>query len=107
MSQESDIQNRIADLLESERADSFAPFFADRVMKRLSPETGPVGTPPGLYEALRWVFVRAAIVGVVLILAIGTLNALQFGAGDMGSFVDALLGLPSDSLADMLTYDLI
>lgn len=100
-----DFQKRVSGLLRADRVDSFEPFFADRVMKRIS---RPVERgEPGLYDALRWVFVRAAVAGVVLILVIGTLNAVQFGGSDVGSLVDALFGLPSNSLADMLTYDLI
>jgi hypothetical protein len=100
-----DFQERVSGLLRAGRAGSFDPFFVDRVMKRISPSGG--FREPSFYDALSWVFVRAAVAAVVLILVIGTLNAVQFGVGDVGSLVDALFGLPSNSLADMLTYDLI
>ena len=105
----SDSENRIAQLLHSERADSFAPFFVNRVMKRvesISPLPGNVGAD-SLYDALKWVFVRAAVACFVLIVAVGILNAFEFDVLESATWVDALLGLPSDELADMLTYEMM
>lgn len=107
-SEMTEIRDKIAEILQSERAESFAPFFSDRVMKRLAStaESG-AGDLAELYDSLRWVFVRAAVACLILIVAIGFLNASQFGSSETGTLFESLLGLPSDALADVLTYDLI
>ena len=105
----SDSENRIAELLHVERADSFAPYFVNRVMKRVGSLSSLPGHTDGdsLYDALRWVFVRAALACLLLIIAVALINAFDFGVSDSASWVDVLLGLPSDELADMLTYEII
>ncbi len=102
-------ENRIAALLHSERADSFAPYFVNRVMTRvgsMSPLPGNMGAD-SLYDALKWVFVRAAVACFVLIVAVGAMNGFEFDVLESASWVDVLLGLPADELADMLTYEIM
>jgi hypothetical protein len=104
-----DSETRIGELLKESRADSFAPYFSDRVLRRLgtvaqTPEDYGAGS---LYDGLKWVFVRAASACLLLIVAIGLVNAFEFGLSDTSLWVDALFGLPSAELAEMLTYDLI
>jgi hypothetical protein len=104
----SESEERIRDLLQKSRADSFSPFFPERVMRRVRELDSPrAAHGDSLYDAMRWVFVRISVAAVVLIIALGLLNILQYGTADGVDLVDALLGLPSDALADMLTYDLI
>ena len=77
-----------------------------RVMKRVAGSAGaPSGIDVPLYDSLRWVFVRVAVACVVLIVAIGAFNAIDFDVSTAATWVDALLGLPSDALADALTYN--
>jgi hypothetical protein len=95
----------MARILQAERAESFAPFFPDRVMRRLAgPDPAKDAT---LYDSLRWVFVRAAVACLILIVAVGLLNSLDYNGSEAASWIDALLGLPSDAITDVLTYDLI
>lgn len=104
----SESEERIRELLQESRADSFSPFFSDRVMRRVRDlDSLHAAAGDSLYDSMRWVFVRVSVAAVVLIIALGLLNILQFGTADGVDLVDALLGLPSDALADMLTYDLI
>ena len=104
-----DSKNRIGELLRESRADSFAPYFSDRVFGRLGavnqiPEESGVDS---LYDGLKWVFVRAAAACLLLIVAIGLVNAFEFGISDTSLWVEALFGLPSAELAEMLTYEMI
>lgn len=105
----SDPERRIAELLHVERADSFAPYFVNRVMNRVGSASSATGQMNGdsLYDALRWVFVRVALTCLLLIVALGLINAFDFDVSATASWVDTLLGLPSDELADVLTYEII
>jgi hypothetical protein len=101
-------EEQIRALLSAEKKDSFAPFFSDRVMRRVQQEFHDLEPEQdSLYDALRWVFLRISAAAIVLIVALGLLNVTQFGAADGASWIDALLGLPSDALTDVLTYNLI
>ena len=55
----------------------------------------------GLYEALRWMFARAVVACLVMVVAIGHYSAIGGGYG--GSMVDSLLGLPEATLETALT----
>ena len=101
----SESENRITELLRAEKADSFAPYFSDRVMKRLAAPSSEI--EGSMYDSLRWVFLRAAVACIVLIAIAGAFNLLDVGVTGAATWVDALFGLPSDALADALTYDLI
>lgn len=94
---------RLDDLSEELRRSattSFAPFFASRVMARVrDAESG--GPVEALYESLRWMFARVAVVGLVVMLGLGAYSALGGGYG--GSVVDAVLGLPEATLQTALT----
>lgn len=96
------------EILQPEKAESFAPFFSDRVMRRIqSLSPTPPQSAGSLYDSLRWVFWRFSAAAVAAIVVLSILNLLQFGATEGTDWVEALLGLPSNTLADMLTYDLI
>ena len=84
------------------RADSFAPYFSERVRRRLAPAPERGGA---LYESLRWGFARTALASLLVAGALGTFNALDYQSlGVAVSFVEAVFGLPSASLADALSY---
>ena len=86
--------------LERGAADSFGPFFATRVMARIrrSESAAPL---EGMYEALRWMFARAVVACLVVVVGIGLYSAIGGGYG--GSMVDAMLGLPEATLEMALT----
>lgn len=91
-------------LLQTSRADSFAPYFSDRVMKKLQPQAKGQ-TAESFYDSLSWIFKRAAFACMIGAVALGTVNVLDYqGLGLASSVVEALFGLPSASITDALTY---
>jgi anti-sigma factor RsiW len=92
--------NELAAVLEQGAADSFGPFFAARVMARVR-RSDAVAPIEGMYESLRWMFARAAVACLVVVVGIGLYSALGGGYG--GSMVDAVLGLPGATLETALT----
>lgn len=92
--------------LRTNRAESFGPYFNERVMRRLQ----GVEQEPGksLYRELQWVFLRAAKASLVAAVAFGVYNAITYQSlGAASSFVEAVLGLPSVSLLDALSYPIM
>lgn len=90
--------------LQAGKPDAFAPYFSERVVRRLMPAEMN-RTAEGLYDALRWVFTRTAVAGLVLAGTLGAYNVLNYRAlGVAASLVEALFGLPSATLADALAY---
>ncbi|HEX7071986.1 MAG TPA: hypothetical protein VF190_14325 [Rhodothermales bacterium] len=86
------------------RADSFAPYFSDRVMRRLLPARAAARTE-AFYESLRATFTRTAVAGLILAAALAAFNFATYGDSDVVSSVpEALFGLPSASLVDALSY---
>ncbi len=80
------------------RPDSFAPYFSDRVMRRLQPVPLPSGS---IADSFDWIFARVGIAAAVLALVIGIYNAIQFGDLSVSSSIwEAALGLPSTDLID-------
>ena len=90
----------LAGALEQGAADSFGPFFAVRVMAMLR-RSDPAAPIEGMYEALRWMFARAAVACLVVVVGIGLYSAIGGGYG--GSMVDTMLGLPEATLETALT----
>lgn len=92
----------MADVLASARADSFAPYFSERVIRRLTAADNR-DTSVITYESLRWGFARTALAGLVAAAALGGYNVLIYqGLGVMSSLVEAVFGLPSPSIVDAL-----
>lgn len=92
--------------LRTTRAESFGPYFDERVMRRLQ----GVEQEPGesLYHGLQWVFLRAATASLVAAVAFGVYNAITYQSlGAASSFVEAVFGLPSVSLMDALSYPIM
>lgn len=96
---------RLRETVSAARADSFAPFFSDRLMRRLLATRGGTAAD-AFYSALQTAFTRTAVASLVVA---GMLAAYNFAAyGDMdvaASVTEALFGLPSASLMDALSYD--
>ncbi len=108
-----DLRNQLAVLrsmrehFASARPDSFAPYFSDRVMNRISPPVIAAADSPydSLYDSLRWLFVRTAVACLLVAIVIGSYNVITYqGLEVAGSIVEALFGLPSDTLSDALAY---
>lgn len=80
--------------------ESFEPFFATRVMARIRLSEA-ASAADGMYEAMRWMFTRVAVVCLVLMVSIGAYSALGGGYG--GTMVESVLGLPEATLETALT----
>ena len=86
------------------RSDSFAPYFSDRVMERLTPAVAEA-SEQSLYDSLRFVFARMAVACLLAAGALATYNFVDYhDTGVASSVPEALFGLPSASLMDALTY---
>lgn len=91
--------------LPAARSDSFAPYFSDRVMKRLVPQHAAVKMD-SFYASLRMGFARTAIACLLAAGALAAYNFVEYGGSDVTSSVpEALFGLPSASLVDALSYE--
>ena len=99
----SDKEQSLTQLLRSTQADSFGPYFSDRVMKRIYELS--TADSESLYDALRWVFVRTSLVGLTAAVILCMINVMAFqDLGVVSNWVDALFGLPSASISDALSY---
>ncbi len=91
-------------LLRSSRTESFGPYFADRVMRRLS-RVPEVSGADALYDSLRWIFVRTSAFGLAAAIILCLINVLAFQDLEVAtSFIDTLFGLPSATVSDALSY---
>ena len=92
--------------LRTTQAESFGPYFSERVMRRLQ---GVAQAPAeSFYNGLQWVFLRAATASLVVAVAFGVYNAITYRSlGAASSFVEAVFGLPSASLMDALSYSIM
>lgn len=110
LAQEKDLHARLERLrrlrhaLQVSRPASFAPFFSQRVVERLAPAAKRNGAE-ALYQSLRWLFARTAVAGLVGAAALGAYNAVAYqDIGVFSSIAEAVLGLPSTSFVDALSY---
>ena len=102
MEHANDQDAKISRLLAEARINSFAPYFSDRVMRRL---TTPPASQDALYDSLRWVFKRTSLAGLVAIALLCVVNLLEFSyLGIASSVVDTVFGLPSATISDALSY---
>lgn len=96
---------RLRETISEGRADSFAPFFADRVMRRLAPAR-LAARGESMYEALRFAFARTAAAGLLIAGALAVFNLVAYGDLEVVSSIpEALFGLPSASVIDALSYN--
>ncbi len=94
--------SRLDEMMSTSGASSFGPFFADRVMKRITGTATEARA--AFYETMQWVFLRLAAASVLVVIGLGTYNALQGqGLDTSASTVEAIFGLPADDL-DSLYY---
>lgn len=108
MERSPDLQSRLDQLrrldamMSTSAASSFGPYFADRVMRRIAGTATEAKT--AFYETMQWVFLRLAAASVLVVIGLGTYNALQGqGLETSSSTVEAIFGLPADDL-DSLYY---
>ncbi|MBT8401613.1 MAG: hypothetical protein KJO98_14140 [Rhodothermia bacterium] len=97
---ELDQLSRLNAMMSSSAASSFGPYFADRVMKRIAGRA--TDAKAVLYETMQWVFLRLAAASVLVVIGLGTYNALQ--GQDLetsASTVEAIFGLPADDLESL------
>jgi anti-sigma factor RsiW len=73
------------------------PGFADRLARRLY---APPAPRPSLFDGLAWAFRPVALGTAALALVLGVLNVVA--APDGATTVEALFGLPSPALIDLL-----
>lgn len=96
----------VRDRLVEARREEFRPFFVDRTMKAIHGLARP--SAPSLYDAMQWVFVRAAVAAVALVVILGTLNVLHFQDLDLASsWFEAAFGLPSATVEDAFALGLM
>lgn len=82
--------------LATEEKKSFGPFFAARVMHRIASERSGSGS---MYESLRWMFARIAVVGFALIAGLGLYNTVIASNAEFGSSaLESALGVPAENL---------
>ncbi|NNE33857.1 MAG: hypothetical protein HKN13_01375 [Rhodothermales bacterium] len=93
----------VATLLDNSKPESFAPYFSDRVMKRLTGQT--TTESESLYDSLRWIFVRAAVACLLIAIVVGSYNIANYQSLEVAdSLIEVLFGLPSATLSDALAY---
>ena len=87
----------LAQTLEETAADSFSPFFSDRLLQRMrgNHENNPAEV---FYEKLSWLFLRIAGVCVLLIILFGALNISE---SESMSIIDGAFGMPSAHIGDI------
>ncbi len=92
------------DTLIESRPDSFAPFFSERVLRKLAAEIAP-NVFESLYELQHRLFLRVAVAGLMAACLLGAYNVMDYQhLGVSSSLLEAVFGLPSVSLMDALTY---
>src|SRR5690625_8003835 len=62
--------------LRSARADSFAPFIAERVMRHLNEKASPIGE--SVAACIQWVFPRAATIGLAAAVVLDEFNLFNY-----------------------------
>ena len=93
------VQNMRGLLLDG-RAQSFGPYFSERVVRKL---VGSASTRwPALYESMQWVFLRLAAACVLVVIGLGAYNVLDSRGSDLASStINAAFGLPSGDLESL------
>lgn len=95
LGQELRSRERLWTLVKANREDSFGPFFATRVMARVSSGTAD----DAFAQALAWVFRRVAVVAVLLIVALTVYNmSVQQSFGNHRTPLETVLALPPVTL---------
>jgi len=93
---------RLEGVLNSSAAESFGPYFRDRVMRRILDTGSEIRS--SFYESLRWVFLRLAVACLLVVVGLGVYNAVDAeSSGLTSSAVEAVFGIPSADI-DNLYY---
>lgn len=96
------LEKKIGDLVSTAGQDSFAPFFADRVMQRLRAErTAKAAT---LAESLAWLFYRTAPAALMLAVILFTYSVVNRTDNSQTLFESAL-GLPALTIEAAYSFD--
>ena len=91
---------RMEGILRDSTADSFGPYFSDRVMKRLLAKAS-VGKS-ALHDSLQWVFLRLAAASLIIVAGLGVYGAIDSReSGLAASTIEAVFGLPSADLENV------
>lgn len=86
--------------LKESAADSFGPYFSDRVMKRILSKAAAGRS--AFYESLQWVFVRLAVASVIVVVGLGFYSAIDARESEFASnTIEAVFGLPSADLESL------
>jgi len=94
-------QERIAAMRESistGAARSFRPFFAERVMHRISSPGEARNGAQQFFESLQFAFRRVAVVGAAAIILLAAYNFIRIGEVS----VAGVFGLPQETLEEVL-----
>lgn len=91
---------RMESLLKENAADSFGPYFSDRVMKRIMSKAAAGRS--AFYESLQWVFLRLAVASVIAVVGFGVYSAIDARESELASnTIEAVFGLPSADLESL------
>lgn len=104
LQQQVDRLQRLRHTLSAGTPDSFAPYFSERVLRRLGPVPAP-NAAAATYESLRWAFRLTAAASLLIAGILGAYNVVDYQSLDVVSTIqEALFGLPSASLPDALYF---
>jgi anti-sigma factor RsiW len=91
---------RMEGILRAGVAESFGPYFSDRVMKRLLSRAS-VGRA-AFYDALQWAFLRLAAASLIIVVGLGVYAAIDSRESELASStIEAVFGLPSTDLENV------
>jgi anti-sigma factor RsiW len=87
-------------------ADSFAPYFSDRVMKRLR-GTAEIPAEAGVLAPMGQMFARLAFAALLIAGSLGAYNVIEYQRlGLSNSIVETMFGLPQADIIEAIAYDL-
>lgn len=89
--------------MKSSAARSFALGFGNRVLARLGDSR-----EDAMYRSLAWLFRRAAIASLIVAVALGALNFVEYRDGNVSTTaLELIFGQPSVSLGDALAIEAV
>ncbi len=91
---------RLTGLLREGVADSFAPYFSERVLKKLMSTASNGRT--AFYDSLQWVFLRLAAASLLVVIGLGAYSALDARESELSAnTIEAVFGLPTADLENL------
>lgn len=88
----------IRSAISASAARSFRPFFAERVMRRITSAGEKRRSAEVFFESLQYAFRRVAVVGAMVIVILAAYNFLK--TGDVS--VAGVFGMPQETLEEVL-----